>query len=125
MANVPWHREVREYCEALAARTGGKYELACAHEHSCCVLLAKTKFKIDGVWHTHINYPRFQELAQKFYESGGRETFTSLDYVAPTPEWAVYNAAEAGFDPVDTRWRRTKTGGIAEVEYKSSESGCG
>jgi tRNA wybutosine-synthesizing protein 1 len=125
MANVPWHAEVASYCEKLAARTGGKYELACVHEHSCCVLLAQTRFKIDGAWHTHINYDRFHELAARFYASEGKETFTSMDYMAPTPSWAVWGSKEGGFDPAELRWRRTKAGGVAEVEYKASESGCG
>ena len=43
---------------------------------------------------------------QRFEESGGKETFTALDYVAPTPEWAEIGHAQRGFDPVETRWRR-------------------
>lgn len=125
MANVPWHTEVRTYCEELVNRTNGEYELACAHEHSCCVLLAQKKFKIDNQWYTHINYERFQQLVQRYYASNGKETFTSMDYLAPTPSWAVYNATEAGFDPVENRWRRTKAGEVTELEYKASESGCG
>ena len=33
-------------------------------------------------------------------------TFTSTDYVHPTPDWAVMGADEHGFDPCETRWRR-------------------
>lgn len=125
MANVPWHAEVKAYCEALCEKTGGAYELACEHAHSCCVLLAQKKFKIGGVWHTHIDYDRFHALAQRYYDSNGKETFTSMDYLAPTPAWATYNAAEGGFDPIEMRWRRKQDGGVAEIEYKASESGCG
>jgi tRNA wybutosine-synthesizing protein 1 len=32
--------------------------------------------------------------------------FDSLDYVAATPDWAVFGATERGFDPVETRWKR-------------------
>jgi tRNA wybutosine-synthesizing protein 1 len=47
----------------LASKSGGIYELACEHVHSCCVLLAKVdKFKINGKWHTWIDYDRFNEL---------------------------------------------------------------
>lgn len=178
MADVPWHAEVRTFCEALAARlstgvpvdtparaaaaaaadgdatdggsaatadagasgsaagtasTGAaaaptqvvQYGLAAEHAHSCCVLLAKKSFFIDGSWHTHIDYPRFHELSARFYASGGTETFTSMDYIAKTPDWAVYDAPEGGFDPIESRWRRNKAGGITEIEYKTSESGCG
>lgn len=125
MANVPWHAEVRAYCQALADRTGGEYELACEHAHSCFVLLAKKQFKIDGQWHTHINYDRFHELVARWHATGGKATFTALDYCAPTPHWALFGAEEEGFDPVEMRHRRKADGGVTEIDYKPSESGCG
>ena len=64
--------------------------MACEHAHSCCVLIANKKkfFKegedgAKGEWHTWIDYPKFHQLAA----SG--EHFTSEDYMAPTPDWAV------------------------------------
>lgn len=123
MKDVPWHDEVREFCAALCERAGGKYGLAAEHAHSNCVLLAKTKFRIDGEWHTWIDYDKFHELVAKFYEDGS--TFTAEDYMAPTPKWAVYDAAERGFDPIETRFRRSKDGKVVEFEYQSTESGCG
>jgi len=63
MENVPWHSDVKEFSEVLASKSGGVYEVACEHAHSCCVLLAKVgKFKINGKWHTWIDYDRFHEL---------------------------------------------------------------
>lgn len=63
MENVPWYSDVKEFSEALALKSGGVYEVACEHAHSCCVLLAKVdKFKINGKWHTWIDYDRFHEL---------------------------------------------------------------
>ena len=109
MQNVPWHHEVRllrspcpphaphlrpplvlssqvkAFCERLTESLGSGYALACEHEHSCCVLIAKTQFRIAGRWHTHIDYERFNELVSRFYSTG--EPFTTLDYVAPTPDW--------------------------------------
>ena len=55
------------------------YEIACEHEHSNCVLIAHKKvrieancyelvlciisqFKIDGRWHTWIDFDKFIEL---------------------------------------------------------------
>lgn len=44
----------------------GEYALACEHAHSCCILLARTdKFRVGGVWHTWIDYDKFQKLVQE------------------------------------------------------------
>ncbi|RLN51398.1 hypothetical protein BBJ29_000669 [Phytophthora kernoviae] len=123
MKNVPWHEEVRGFCSALCDRVSGDYALASEHSHSNCVLIAKKKFCREGVWHTWIDYERFHELVTKFYEDG--TTFTADDYTAPTPFWAVYDSEEQGFDPVETRFRRTKDGKVVEFQYQSTESGCG
>ena len=32
-----------------------------------------------------------------------KQPFTSQDYMLPTPHWAVFGAAEAGFDPHEER----------------------
>ncbi|OWZ23760.1 TRNA wybutosine-synthesizing protein [Phytophthora megakarya] len=123
MKNVPWHEEVRGFCSALCERVSGDYALASEHAHSNCVLIAKKKFCRDGVWHTWIDYERFHELVAKYYEDGS--TFTADDYTAPTPHWALYDSQEQGFDPVETRFRRTKDGKVVEFAYQSTESGCG
>lgn len=115
--------QVKAFCERLAESLGETYALACEHEHSCCVLIAKTDFRIGGRWHTHIDYERFAELVARFYATG--ESFSALDYVAPTPDWCLYGSPERGFDPRELRWRRHKDGSVKEIEYKSSESGCG
>lgn len=64
MENVPWHEDVKAFAEALASEKGGsEYEVACEHSHSCCVLLAKSsKFKVNGKWHTWIDYEKFHDL---------------------------------------------------------------
>lgn len=126
MKNVPWHDDVREFAETIAKRAGGAYGLACEHRHSCLVLLAKRDpFLVDDTWHTWIDYPKFHELSARYYASGGSETFTSRDYMAPTPHWAVYNAPEEGFSPMEVRYRRSKSGKTEERKYKPSDSGCG
>lgn len=43
---------------------------------------------------------------QLYESSGGKETFTALDYVAQTPDWSEIGHTQRGFDPVETRWRR-------------------
>lgn len=113
MANVPWHQEVVAFVQQLADMLP-QYEIACEHEHSNCLLIAHTKFKVDGEWWTWIDYERFQELVQAFEESGGKQSFSALDYMAKTPGWALFGAAEQGFDPADTRFqRRNKTKDIS------------
>jgi len=74
-------------------------------------------------WRTWIDYPKFHELEERFRLTG--ETFTSRDYLADTPAWALAGAAEGGFDPVESRVRRNRKGAVVPVDYKSSESGCG
>lgn len=37
--------------------------------------------------------------------------FGSEDYVALTPEWSVYGAAEGGFDPAETRVKKERKHG--------------
>ncbi|XP_061460947.1 S-adenosyl-L-methionine-dependent tRNA 4-demethylwyosine synthase TYW1-like [Rhineura floridana] len=105
MANVPWHEEVGRFVQELADLLPD-YEIACEHEHSNCLLIAHKKFKIDGEWHTWIDYDCFQDLFRRYEQSRGAATFTSTDYVAPTPQWAVFGARERGFDPTDTRFQR-------------------
>lgn len=132
MEHVPWHDETCAYAEALGNRLSQrgmlpfKYSIATEHQHSCCILLAREdKYKPNGVWHTWINYPKFHALMQEYYQSGGKKTFSSTDYIAPTPDWALYKSRERGFDPQDQRFYRNKNKELVEFEYKASDSGCG
>ncbi|KAL0017181.1 hypothetical protein SO802_004250 [Lithocarpus litseifolius] len=103
MENVPWHSDVKAFSEALALRSQGEYEVACEHVHSCCVLLAKTdKFKVNSKWFTWIDYEKFHNLVA----SG--KPFSSMDYMAATPSWAVYGAEEGGFDPGQSRYKKER-----------------
>jgi tRNA wybutosine-synthesizing protein 1 len=109
MQNVPFHQDVVKFsmalCKAVNEILGFEmYDAACEHEHSCCMLLADVKtFKPNGVWHTWIDYAKFHELV-----SSGQH-FTSADYIAPTPSWALFNSPEHGFDPEELRFNRKKT----------------
>ena len=47
------------------------------------------------------------------------EPFTSTDYMLPTPEWAVYGAKEAGFDPKETRVLK-----VRNHPAKAESGGC-
>lgn len=108
MANVPFHHEVKKFCEALVEVVGDDYELACEHVHSCCILISHKSMKVDGKWNTWIDYPKFHQLTQEYYATG--KTFTYMDYMEPTPDWAIYNSPAEGFDPEETRWRRKGKG---------------
>lgn len=55
LKDVPLHEEVCAFAEQLCKYLDGNYELASAHEHSCCVLISDTKLKVNGKWHTWID----------------------------------------------------------------------
>jgi len=105
MENVPWHEEVVHFVSQLADRLPD-YKISCEHEHSNCVLLTHKRFKVEGRWHTWIDYPKFHQLATRFKESGGTHTFKATDYMEETPQWAVFGSQERGFDPDQTRFHR-------------------
>eukprot|EP00434_Breviolum_minutum_P003242 symbB.v1.2.002853.t1/scaffold130.1/size334612/4 len=112
---TPWHEE--SFSEALLSKEGleDQYELACEHQHSCIVLLANKKFKVDGQWHTWIDYNRFHELVRAGVQ------FDAKDYWAPTPDWALYGSEEAGFDPNETRVYHNRTKKKAQAGLLSEE----
>ncbi|OTF83843.1 Wyosine base formation-like protein, partial [Euroglyphus maynei] len=128
MKNVPWHEEVVRFAKDLLDKVNQLvkqrklnqsgirgysenfdselYGLACEHEHSNCILIARRKFYIDNQWWTWIDYSKFNELIEEYYKSNGEKTFTTEDYLAPTPKWAIYGAIEQGFNPNDKRFRK-------------------
>ncbi|KRZ19156.1 tRNA wybutosine-synthesizing protein 1 -like protein [Trichinella zimbabwensis] len=103
MANVPWHADVVDFVQQLVFQLDD-YDIAAEHEHSNCVLIAKLNFKINGQWYTWIDYEKFFSLAERFKKDG--ISFTSYDYMAKTPDWALFGASQRGFDPEDQRWYR-------------------
>ena len=126
MTNTPWHHEVVDFSKKLLEelnkirQEGGddplpEYDLACEHKHSCSVLLARVdQFAIPDPedptkrkWRTWIDYDKFQELAAK-HAADPTFKFGVEDYIADTPDWAVFGANEEGFDPTDNRHRRKK-----------------
>jgi tRNA wybutosine-synthesizing protein 1 len=96
---VPFYEEVCAFVKALNAallRRGLAYGIAAEHAHSCCVLIASERFKVDGKWHTRIDYKKFFELLES-----GKE-FSPEDYIGEeTPQWAIWG--NGGFDPRDER----------------------
>lgn len=103
MQNIPFYEECQKFVVAIndeLNRRGLSYGLAAEHAHSCCFLIASTKFKQGEDWYTHIDYDKFNHL----WKSG--EQFTLMDYVEKTPKWAYFGSKEGGFSPDDTRWDR-------------------
>jgi tRNA wybutosine-synthesizing protein 1 len=115
------------------------YGMACEHEHSNCILIAKNSFKrptegqVDGEsttstgttkefaeYCTWIDYPKFFELVERYYETG--EEFDAVDYMAPTPYWAEYNSQEGGFSPFEERFIRGKSREEARKEYEEKKA---
>eukprot|EP01025_Chloroclados_australasicus_P059620 TRINITY_DN75485_c0_g1_i2.p1 TRINITY_DN75485_c0_g1~~TRINITY_DN75485_c0_g1_i2.p1 ORF type:complete len:163 (-),score=1.24 TRINITY_DN75485_c0_g1_i2:6-494(-) len=71
--------------------------------YSCCILLANVdKFKIDNKWYTFIDFDKFLEL------QATDKPFSSADYMAETPPWAVFGNEARGFDPAETRFRKIR-----------------
>lgn len=102
MANVPFYQEVCDFVLALEKallKRGLQYGIAAEHAHSCCILLASERFRVDGKWHTLIDYDKFFQLLE---EKGPDGDFSPEDYMGPpTPEWATWG--NGGFDPRDQR----------------------
>jgi tRNA wybutosine-synthesizing protein 1 len=125
MSNTPWHHEVVALTQNLQKELAKlrqeakddpppEYGLACEHKHSCSVLLARVDQFSEAnpstgelIWKTWIDYEKFHELAAQ-YAQDPSFTFAVEDYTAETPEWALFGAAEGGFDPTDTRHRKKK-----------------
>lgn len=131
MKNVPYHEEVVKFGLELLKKTNQVikvsklnknglngleqlstdelYGIACEHEHSNCILLAKQKFFLNNQWWTWIDYERFHELINEYYESNGKTIFTSEDYMAITPNWGNFGSLEKGFNPEETRFRKIRS----------------
>ncbi|CAI5338176.1 ASB_HP2_G0053570.mRNA.1.CDS.1 [Saccharomyces cerevisiae] len=104
MQNIPFYEECVNFVKAFTTelqRRGLHYDLAAEHAHSNCLLIADTKFKINGEWHTHIDFDKFFVLL-----NSGKD-FTYMDYLEKTPEWALFG--NGGFAPGNTRvYRKDK-----------------
>lgn len=72
------------------------------------------QFRVNGDWWTWIDYDRFHQLV-----SDTSRQFSATDYMAKTPSWAVFGAAEQGFDPIETRFHRKKNDAM-----KDAQAGC-
>ncbi len=79
MSNMPLHNDVVEFTKELMKHLP-EYGIVSEHVPSRVVCCAKNKFKVNGKWHTWIDFKKFHELVL----SGN--DFTSEDYLLPTPQ---------------------------------------
>lgn len=75
--NMPWHEEVVDFSKKLLEHLD-EYEIVSEHIPSRVVLLAKKKFKIDGIWNTWIDFDKWHGLVNS------EKDFDVLDFVRKT-----------------------------------------
>jgi len=117
--NAPWHEDVKAFANRLATYLPG-YAVACEHEHSCAVLLARKDRFLDptGRWRTWIDFEKFADAAI----AGNRLEVTDFNLETPgwalADEWEESGAREAGFSPADRRrFRRGQQKRPTESEF--------
>jgi len=113
--NMPFHEDIVAFTKALIKHIP-EYEIVAEHIPSRVLMVAKKKFKIDGVWHTWIDFPKFEELAN----SG--EEFTSMDYLKRTPQIGL-----SGKGTVDNMVKvneRTQEIEFWSEDIKEKDQGC-
>lgn len=66
--NMPLHEEIVEFSKELV-KFLPDYEIADEHIPSRVVMLAKKKFKVDGVWKTGIDFERWNQGEREEYNS--------------------------------------------------------
>lgn len=80
--NMPNSDEVKVFTQEILQFLPD-YELVSEHYPSRVVMLAKRKFKKNGVWHTWIDFPKYDELVNN---EETKNSFTTDDYLAKTPD---------------------------------------
>ncbi|ORC88219.1 putative radical SAM domain protein [Trypanosoma theileri] len=121
--NVPSWDQLKAYSKRLCESIfdGKEYEVASLHEHSGCILLAQKRFRLDGQWHTWIDFDKFNRMILDPVLSS---TITADGYLRPTPAWALSDSEGEGFDPTQTRHistRRQKYMGKSEASESQEE----
>jgi tRNA wybutosine-synthesizing protein 1 len=125
MKNVPAWDRIVDFGKELCAKIGGtEYEIAAQHEHSKCLLLARTnKFKVDGAWRTWIDFRKFDQLIHD--PSVNAEEISATDFWLQTPAWAVFGAKEEGFDPAQNRHISAKRRKWMDLEAAAMDASTG
>ncbi len=113
--NMPLHEEVVAFSQELLKHLLG-YEMVSEHIPSRVVMFAKTKFKINGEWHTWIDFPKYQELVLS-----GRTDFTSLEYCIKTPHVGLSGKGTIDNMPEEQRKKYLAEQTEALVDEKTDE----
>ena len=80
--NMPLHEEVVAFSRELLAFLPD-YDIVSEHIPSRVVMFAKKKFLQNGIWHTWIDFEKFQELALS------SQDFSTDDYLKKTPQVGI------------------------------------
>jgi tRNA wybutosine-synthesizing protein 1 len=76
---MPLHEYIVNFSKELVKHLDD-YEIVSEHIPSRVVMFARKEYKKDGVWHTWIDYPKYDELV-----NSGNE-FSSMEYSIKTPQ---------------------------------------
>jgi len=76
---MPYHEEIVEFSKELL-KLLPDHEIVSEHVPSRVVMFAKKEYKKDGVWHTWIDFKKFNELFEN------NEAPISLNYCVKTPK---------------------------------------
>ena len=98
--NMPLHEEVVAYAQKLMNYLPD-YEIVSEHLSSRVVMVAKKDYKLQGIWHTWIDFPKFHEMVEKgkpiqtknFLKktpSTGLSGKSTLDYKKPKDEDSIF-----------------------------------
>ena len=113
--NMPLHEEIVTYCKELAKYLPD-HEIVSEHIPSRVIMFAKKKYKINGVWHTWIDFEKWHELV-----NSGKD-FGSMDYVKKTPQVGLSGKGTIDQMPADVRERYLKEHPeIVYVDEKTDE----
>lgn len=111
--NMPLHEEVVGFSKQLLHYLPD-YDIVSEHIPSRVVMFAKKKFNKNGVWHTWIDFKKFEQLAN----SG--EHFTTEDYLLKTPSIGL-SGKGTGDWLKDVVYKRYETKKEVFVDEKTDE----
>jgi len=115
--NMPLHEEIVAFSQELV-KFLPDYEIVSEHIPSRVLMFAKKKFKKDGVWHTWIDFPKYDELV-----NSGKE-FTADDYSMKTPQVGLSGKGTIDRMPEEKREKYLKEKGSSPevfVDEKTQE----
>ena len=91
--NMPLHEDVLAFTKELQQHLP-EYELVTEHIPSRAVLMAKRKFKKQGIWHTWIDFEKYHDLV-----NAGKD-FTVEDYLRQTPSVGFAEAHDSPYQEI-------------------------